>query len=135
VPLREISVALDNTAGKLSEMADCLRESGITVLALCISRGKGATSARFIASDPQKAANTLRTHSYEITEKEVVAVEIPDHPGGLNAVLRSLKERSIQIYSLYTGLGIGKQTVLVIDVDRMSDAVKALQENWVRILN
>ncbi len=133
--IREISIALEDTSGKLSEMADCLRENGVTILALNVAKGAEVTAVRLVTNDPDKAANTLRTHSYQITEKDVVAVEVPDHPGGLNAVLRPLKERSIEIRSLYTCFGAGEKALLIMDVDRISDAVQGLQNNWVRVLN
>ena len=133
--VREISIALEDTPGKLSEMADCLRENGITILGLSVAKRADVTAVRLVTTDPEKAANTLRTHAYAITEKEVIGVEVPDHPGGLNAVLRPLKERSIEIRSLYTCFGPGDKTLLIMDVDRVSDAVLALQKNWVRVLN
>jgi len=40
------------------------------------------SSVRFIASDPEKAANVLKSHGFSIKTTEVLAVEAPNHPGG-----------------------------------------------------
>ncbi len=133
--VREISVLLDNAPAKLSEMADCLRENGVTILALSVVSRPEATTVRMVTTDPEKTANTLRTHSYQITEKEVLALELPDHPGGLNAVLRPFKEKSLEIHSIYACFGSGEKTRLIVDVNRISDAILGLEKTWVRVLD
>jgi hypothetical protein len=64
---------------------------------------------------------------------DVLAVETPNHPGGLNAVLRPLKEVSINVKYLYTCLGTGEKTVLIVGVDKMDEAVQVLKKNWVHM--
>jgi len=64
---------------------------------------------------------------------EVLAVATPNHPGGLNAVLRPLKEENINVHYLYTCLGIGENTVLIIGVDKMNEAIQVLKRNWVQM--
>jgi hypothetical protein len=64
---------------------------------------------------------------------EVLAVEAPDHPGGLNAVLKPLKEMKINVNYLYTCLRTGENTVLIMGVDRLEEANQVLQKNWVHM--
>jgi hypothetical protein len=63
----------------------------------------------------------------------VLAVEAPNHPGGLNAVLKPLKEVSINVNYLYTCLGTGEKTVLIMGVDKMEEAIQVLKKNWVHM--
>jgi hypothetical protein len=51
----------------------------------------------------------------------------------LNAVLKPLKEISINVNYLYTCLGTGEKTVLIMGVDKMGEAVQALRKNWVHM--
>jgi hypothetical protein len=88
---------------------------------------------RFVPSDPEKAANVLKTHGYSIKITEVLAVEAPNHPGGLNAVLKPLKEISINVNYLYTCLVRGEKTVLIVGVDKMEEAIQVLRKNWVHM--
>ncbi len=131
MPVKQISVSLENVPGKLSEVSDYLGANGINIIALSVADTADISAVRFVANDPEKAANVLRTHGYAIKMSEVLAVETPNHPGGLNAVLRPLKEVSINVKYLYTCLGTGEKTVLIVGVDKMEEAVQVLKKNWV----
>ncbi len=133
MPVKQISVSLENVPGKLSEMSDYLGENGINIIAISVADTADISAIRFVASDPEKAANVLRTHGYPIKITEVLAVEAPNHPGGLNAVLKPLKEVSINVNYLYTCLGRGENTVLIVGVDRMEEAKQVLMKNWVHM--
>jgi hypothetical protein len=133
MPVKQISVSLENVPGKLSEMSDYLGENGINIIAISVADTADISAIRFVASDPEKAANVLRTHGYPIKITEVLAVEAPNHPGGLNAVLKPLKEVSINVNYLYTSLGRGENTVLIVGVDKMEEAIQVLKKNWVHM--
>ncbi|MBM4349558.1 MAG: amino acid-binding protein [Deltaproteobacteria bacterium] len=133
MPVKQISVSLENVPGKLSEMSDYLGENGINIIAVSVVDASDVSAIRFVASDPEKAANVLRTHGYSIKITEVLAVEAPNHPGGLNAVLKPLKEVSINVNYLYTCLGRGEKTVLIVGVDQMEEAIQVLKKNWVHM--
>jgi hypothetical protein len=51
----------------------------------------------------------------------------------LNAVLKPLKKVSINVNYLYTCLGRGEKTVLIVGVDKMEEATQVLKKNWVHI--
>ena len=88
-----------------------------------------------MANDPEKAVNVLRSHGYSIKTTDVLAVEAPNHPGGLNAILKPLKEVSINVSYLYTCLGAGEKTVLIVGVDKMDEAIQVLRKNWVHMFD
>ena len=131
MPVKQISVSLENVPGKLSEVSDHLGANGINIIALSVADTADISAVRFVANDPEKAANVLRSHGYAIKISDVLAVETPNHPGGLNAVLRPLKGLSINVKYLYTCLGTGEKTVLIVGVDKMDEAVQVLKKNWV----
>ena len=88
---------------------------------------------RFVTDDPPKTARVLRSHGYSVKETDVIAVEVPDHPGGLRAVLRPLKGSNINVLYLYPYLGRGEsgQPIVILGVDRTEEAVEVLRNNWV----
>jgi hypothetical protein len=133
MPVKQISVSLENVPGKLAEMSEYLGENGINIIAVSIVDASDVSAIRFVPSDPEKAANVLRTHGYSIKITDVLAIEAPNHPGGLNAVLKPLKEVSINVNYLYTCLGRGENTVLIVGVDRMEEATQVLKRNWVHM--
>jgi len=135
MPVKQISVSLENAPGKLSEVSDYLGDNGVNIIALSIADTADISAVRFVASDPEKAANILKSHGYSFKLTDVLAVEAPNHPGGLNAILRPLKELSVNVNYLYTCLGTGERTVLIMGVDRMADAVEILKKNWVHMFD
>ena len=135
MPVKQIIVTLENVPGKLSEVSDYLGENGINIIALSVVDTADVSAVRFVANDPDKAVNVLTSHGYVIRMNDVLAVETPNHPGGLNAVLKPLKEVSINVNYLYTCLGTGENTVLIMGVDKMEEAIRVLKKNWVRMVD
>jgi hypothetical protein len=88
---------------------------------------------RFVTDDPRKTINVLKSHGYSIKETDVLAVEIPDHPGALQAVLKPLKAADINVLYLYTFLGRVKADSLssLSGVNKTAEAVEVLTRNWV----
>ncbi len=135
MPVKQISVSLENVPGKLSEVSNYLGENGINIIGLSISDTADISAFRFIANDPEKAINVLRSHGYSIKTTDVLAVETPNHPGGLNAILKPLKEVSVNVNYLYACLGTGDRTVLIVGVDKMDEAIQVLRKNWVHMFD
>lgn len=133
MPVKQISVSLENTPGKLSEVSDYLGVNGINIIALSVADTADISAVRFVANDPEKAVNVLRSHGYGVRVTEVLAVGTPNHPGGLNAVLRPLKDQNINVLYLYTCLGTGENTVLIVGVDKIEKAIQVLKKNWVQM--
>ena len=133
MPVKQISISLENVPGKLSEVSDYLEENRINILALSVADTADISAVRFVANDPEKAVNVLKSHGYAVRLTEVLAVATPNHPGGLNAVLRPLKEQNINVLYLYTCLGTGENTVLIVGVDKIQEATQVLKKNWVQM--
>ena len=135
MPVKQISVDLENVPGKLSEICAYLGDNGINIIALSVADLADTSSVRFVASDPEKAVNVLESHGHSAKMTEVLALEIPNHPGRLNAVLKPLKEMKINVNDLYACVERGENTVMILGVDKMEEAVRVLKENWIRMID
>jgi hypothetical protein len=135
MPVRQISLSLENTPGQFSTVIDFLGEDGINVIALSVADAADVSAVRFVANDPDKAIGVLKSHGYSAKLKEVLAVEAPKHPGGLNAILRPLKAANINVNYLYTCMSRGDNTIFIVDVDKMDEATTVLRKNWVNLLD
>lgn len=133
MPVKQISVRIENSPGKLSEITDSLGENSVNLIALLATHATDPGRVCLIASDPEKAMNVLKSHQYAIQVTEVLAIEMPSHPGGLKAVLKPLREKGINVFCLYACLGTGENTVLIAEVDRIEEAIQVLQQNWIRL--
>ncbi|MFH1113201.1 MAG: ACT domain-containing protein [Pseudomonadota bacterium] len=134
--VKEISVKLENKPGALSELSELLSADGICIVALTVRTAGGEGMASFVATDPERAANILESGALAPGVREVLAAEIPQHPGGLNAILKSLKQAGVNIEYLYSCVGphaAGNGTVIMLAVDNTAAAHDALSREWIRL--
>lgn len=133
--IKQISVLLENEPGRLAEVSDLLGKEGINIRAVTVADTADFGIIRFIVDDPAKAFQVLESNGFPVKEKEVIAVEAPDHPGGLAAVLKPLNEANINVEYLYTFLEhrADKNAILIIRPNKIKEAIEALQKNWFRV--
>lgn len=133
--IKQISVILDNVPGALSIVSETLGREGVNIRAISVADTSDISTVRFVVDDPVKAMNMLKANGFSVRETDVLAVETPDHPGGLNAVLKPLRATGINVHYLYPHLGrVSGQAVVILGVDRTKDAEDVLKQNWVRTL-
>jgi hypothetical protein len=132
--IKQISVTLENLPGTLMDISELLGVEGINIRAISVAEADKASAVRFVTDNPAKTINVLRSNNYAVTETDVIAVEVPDHPGGLLAVLKPLKAAKINVIYLYPFLGRGEsgQAIIILAVDKTQEAVNVLKKNWVR---
>ena len=133
--IKQISISLENVPGILSNVSEIMGNEGVNIRAISVADTADISTVRFVVDDPQKAINILKTHGYSVKETDVLAVETPDHPGGLNAVLRPLKNANVNVHYLYPYLGrVSDQAIVILGVDKTEEAEKILKQNWVHTL-
>lgn len=111
---KQISVFLENKAGRLSHVTRVLGEAGINIRALSIADTSDFGILRIIVNDPDKAYQILRESGFTVSETEVIAVQVPDSPGGLATVLEQMTAENLNIEYLYAFLGTTQDDALVI---------------------
>jgi hypothetical protein len=131
--VKQTSISLDNVPGKFLDVSEYLGAEGINIRAISVADTSDVSTVRFVADDPEKTTNVLRSHGYSVKETDIIAVEVPDHPGGLQAVLKPLKRNNINVHYLYPYLGRGAsgQPIIIVGVDKTEEALDVLKKNWV----
>lgn len=133
--IKQISVSLENIPGAFSNISEILGREGVNIRAISVADTSDMSTVRFVVDDPEKALNMLKGNGYKPKETDVIAVETPDHPGGVNAVLKPLKNAGINVHYLYPHLGrINNNAIVILGVDKTEEAQKVLEQNWVHTL-
>ena len=133
--IKQLSVSLDNVPGSLSTISELLGREGVNIRAISVADTSDISTVRFVVDDPEKAKNILTGNGHSPKETDVLAVETPDHPGGMNAVLKPLKAAGINVHYLYPHLGrIDNNAIVILGVDKTEEAQKVLAQNWVKTL-
>ena len=133
--ITQISVSLENVPGKFLEVSDILRAERINIRAISVADTADISTVRFVTDNIEKTVQILRSNGYSVKETNVLAVEVPDHPGGLQAVLKPLDKAKINVHYFYPHLGRGEsgQPIVIIGVDKSEEAIEVLKNNWVHI--
>ena len=84
--VEQISVFLENKSGRLAEVTRVLGEAGINIRALSLADTTDFGILRLICDNYDKAREVLKAKGFTVGKTEVLAVEVPDHPGGLGLV-------------------------------------------------
>jgi hypothetical protein len=132
--VKQINLLLKNEPGALSGVSELLGANGINIIAFYVSTHQDEGKLNFVANDPDKSINVLKTAGYKIRVREVIACETPHHPGGMNAILKPLKDANINVDYIYPCIGTGDITVLVLGLKPLEDALKIMKENWIRVM-
>lgn len=131
----QITLIVENTPGRISGLSELMGAEALNIRALSVSDRGESSVLRFIVEDPKRAANALSGKGFQFTIDEVLAVEIPDHPGALGAVLKPLKEKNINVDFMYPAIGRhGQNAILIIGVNNIDKAAEVLKANYITLL-
>ena len=127
--IHQISVFLENRAGQLAEITGVLAKKGIDLRAINIAETSDYGVLRLIADKPQEAATTLLEQAFILSMTPVVAVSVPDTPGGLAKVLDVLAKENIDVEYMYSVFGqvdgLAHMVFRVADTEKLIAVLKA----------
>ena len=97
----QVSVFLENKAGRLAGLGRALGDAGIDMHALMVADTEEFGVVRIICDTPNHAKDLLDDQGFSATVTSVIAVEIPDRPGGLADVLEALQAQQVSVEYAY----------------------------------
>lgn len=133
--VEQISIFVENKAGRLAEVTRVLSEAGVNIRALSLADTSDFGILRLIVDNNDKAKAVLKERGFTVGKTDVVAVEVEDSPGGLSRILDILSQQNVNVEYMYAFVQhSGKDAVIIFRFDDINTAVKLLQENDVRVL-
>ena len=112
-----------------------MKKAGIDIRALSVADAQEFGILRLIVSDWKRAEEALSSSGNVLKVTEVVAVEVPDQPGGLTDLLELLEGSEINIEYMYTQtFGKGNSAVLICRFDDTDRAIAQLQKSNINVL-
>ncbi len=131
----QISVFIENKSGRLAEIARILGDGGINIRALSLADTSDFGILRLIVNDREKAKAVLKDNGFTVSKTEVVAVEVPDKPGGLYQILKKLESEAINVEYMYAFVErCGENAVIIFRFDETDKAIKSLLEGGFNVL-
>ena len=126
--IKQISVFIENKAGKVSKIIDILGENNIDISALSIADSADFGILRLIVDYPEKAAKILNAEDYLVKTTSVISIGIENKPGGLTKILNTFKDNDITIEYMYAFVNKDNSAVTIIRADDTKLAVAKLAE-------
>ncbi len=133
--VEQISIFIENKSGRLAEITRVLGEAGVNIRALSLADTSDFGILRLIVNDCEKANSVLKRKGFTVNKTEVVAVEVPDRPGGLSQILQALDRENINVEYMYAFVErCGENAVIIFRFDETDRAIGALQKNSFNVL-
>lgn len=130
--VKQISVFVENTAGKLAELTEYLDKNKIDMRALSIAEAQDFGIVRIIVDDAYKTSCILKEAGYVASITPVLAVEMPDEPGSLFKILKMLGDGGVNLEYMYAFLTRKEATAyMVLRVEDNEKAVEILSRNGI----
>ena len=128
--IKQISLFMENSTGRLAGATDLLAEAKINLRAISIADTTEFGILRLIADQPEKAVKLLKEAGFAARETDVIAVEIADEPGSLARIMALFRDEGVGIEYLYASLEhrAGKATI-VMKVDNSVAALALLEKH------
>ena len=133
--VHQLSVFVENRAGRLYEITYILARNNIDIRAVSLSDTVEFGILRLIVSNPQLAEKVLKEEHFAVSITEVLAVKVTDTPGGLRTVLKLLSEKDISVEYVYAFISKSEDASVILYVKDVSRAAEVLTGAGVRLLN
>ena len=127
--INQISVFLENKVGQLAQVCKVLADNGVSLVTLSLAETQDFGIARLIVDNHEKAETVLRTNKFLVKTTPVIAVTVPDRPGGMAQVVSTLSEKGCDIeYSYAFASSNNEQAVLVFRFKDIETAASVLAD-------
>ena len=134
--LNQLSVFLENQPGRLSEPCGILAEAGLNILTLSLADTQQFGILRLIVRDWEKAKQVLTDAGCLVKQTEVVAVEVPDSPGGLEELLKILEEGTVNVEYMYAfSYRSGNKAIMIFCFGDPDKAIGVLQSKGINVMS
>lgn len=133
--VEQISIFIENKSGRLAEVTRVLGEAGVNIRALSLADTSDFGILRLIVNKTDEAKAVLKNKGFTVNKTDVVAVEVPDRPLGLNSILEILDQGKVNVEYMYAFVErCGENAVIIFRFDNTDDAIQVLTQGGITIL-
>ncbi|MBL0167137.1 MAG: amino acid-binding protein [Propionivibrio sp.] len=128
--IKQISIFMENTTGRLADVTALLAKGGVNLRALSIADTADFGILRMVADQPDEAVQLLKDAGFVARETDVIGVEVPDHPGELARIMALFRDEGVNIEYLYASLEHKvDKAVIVLKVDDINAGLAMLEKH------
>ncbi len=134
--VKQISVFLENTTGRLAEVTKVLGTGNINLRAISIADTADFGILRLIVDTPAKTMKLLKEAGFTAKITEVIGVIVNDKPGGLMKVMDIFNAEGVNIEYLYSSLiNEGGDAVVIFRVEDIDHGLKIVEQAGLKAIS
>ena len=133
--IKQLSIFLENRSGRINEVTSLLGAENINIRALTLADSSDFGVMRLIVDDLDKAIACLKNNNISIGITSVIAVEVPDLPGGLAEVMRKVDNSGLNVKYMYSiPEKKHNNAIMIMRFDDAEETAKRLEDEGLSIL-
>ena len=133
--IKQLSIFVENKAGRLAEITAVLANANIDIRAISIADTSDFGILRLIVDNPDEAVEALKQAGMTVSLTSVIAIGIDDRPGEFAKAMRVLADEHITIEYMYAFISRDQgQAFVILRVDDDQRAVSVLKGAGITIL-
>jgi hypothetical protein len=133
--VEQISIFLENTSGRLAAVTRILADAGVNIRSLSLADTADFGVLRLIVDRTDQAQQVLKDSGFTVGKTDVIAVAVPDRPGGLAGILELLDGAGINVEYMYAFVQrSGDNAIMIFRFDGVDKAIHALTQAGVHVL-
>jgi hypothetical protein len=124
MPVEQLTIFLENQAGRLAEVARILKDEDINLQGFSTTEARDYGILRIVVSDTEKARKSLQDAGFTTHVAEVICFKVEDEPGALSKILNILLAADVNIDYIYVIAGT-RIVISVVDIARTEEILKS----------
>lgn len=134
--IKQLSIFLENRKGRMKNALDVLEKGGVNIRALSIADTSDFGILRLIVPEPIVTKKLLEANNFIVKTGEVIAVRMPDHPGGLGEILGILDENNINLEYLYAFVEEkDEMAIVLLHPENIDAGIEVLKKGGAQIVS
>jgi hypothetical protein len=128
-----LAVFVENKPGQTARITKLLADARVNICWVTIANSGSFGVMKFLVDQRDPAVRALKDHGLMVSLLEVLAVEVPDQPGSLQAVADLLGRNHINLDNC-SGFVAHNRAILVIELHELAQARALLEKQGLRLL-
>lgn len=133
-PVNLIAVFAENKLGQMARITQVLVDAGVNIRWVTFATSERFGVIKVLVDKTGPASRALQEQGWTVSLVDVLAVEVPDKPGGLHSVVDHLTRHRINVENA-SGFVANNRAVLLIEVKDLAPARKTLAQGKFHLLS
>ncbi|MDR3013488.1 MAG: hypothetical protein LBU70_09830 [Chitinispirillales bacterium] len=134
--VQQISVFLENKAGRMAAAAAALKDGGINIRVLTIAENERYGVLRMIVNDPDKATDVLKNGGFMAKQNPIIAVEVADKVGIMHDIMQLCDTENVNIEYMYSFVEqMSNRAILFLRFEDTDAAAAMFVKNGYKLLS